>query len=981
MKNFIKKGFACLLAAAISMPLFVYTEKTDAADVTVSVRANPVIMPQTEIKQMTPVDENNAYIIFSDTAVQNKMSFEDGFGKTVREDLTYNEKVEWKGIVGRQVFYQNQMFIRFDPSFASPEDTTFKITLNYYDYGGAGYLHVDYTTPGSDTNYGRISVLKMGSPTIKEEEREEAGKWWEVTFYISDASFRQAMAYGGDLRICTGGYNTFAKIEVTNLSRTAGNTTFDIFNKKSANSLKVFNLFEEYTEETADAVLNEELTREKALKYMLQFAGLKEEAEKQKLSTSFTDVSAEYKPYVGMAESLGIVKNTTGTLGAKETFPQSELAVWYLNFLGVDDSAAFSNPLSSLAQYGLINAGNMVFQPAKNVITDNLVAMANNMLPIENLKTGKCYLSDLYNSGRITVDTFKETGDTTLLDWLMKGEFYMAPEEHYDEETGRTYYTINLLGEDAVKNYYTMPMTATDDKRFYFRDASSNIYEYNMETYMVKYICSGRRGAEHFFCVTKKNNLWYVDAKSRICKINLDTYEETVVVTLPDAYFDISLNTSFMLQVDFNETALTIASRDARYWDIRDTGGSVHYYDIENNIWLNYFVDDFAKNYVTDYTYPGHLCVNPVNKDLVFYCHEGGTGVDGYVNDRTWIMDITTGDRWVGFKQKKYSSKRAGESGVHEYWLCDGDYALTVRGASHADEIQYNFGAELYKENNSKSGNTKHSGIYFFRYDSKDRYLVNSDYRYSHCATTLNSNRWLISDVGVDSANGFTQLVLMDTEAGWSKVLANPTKGNNPGHTHPQFDWSGSKAFFGLWSEDYKTVEVGWMDISDITSNPTPGSQIPLNDHITTFSYEGMDSYMKEKSDEGGKYYEVQKDSYMNIKVDCDYLEKESTDIEVEITYLDNGYFPVKIDYCQWEKIITDPKKVNNFSDYYYEGIGKLSPEVHYIERNNSGKWKTAKVVLTNVNMENPYKLGADLLISGVKSTLGVRSVEVREIQ
>ncbi len=976
MKNFIEKGFMCIVAFLLCSVLFVNNNEANAANIEVDVRQNPVIMPQTQITKMTPVNENNAYIIFSDTAQEKQMSFEDGFGKTVREDLTYNEKVEFKGIVGRQVFYQNQMFIRFDPSFASPEDTTFKITVNYYDYGGAGYFHVDYTTPGSDTTYGRISVLKMGSPTIKEEDREEMGKWWEVTFYISDASFRQAMDYGADLRICTGGYNTFAKIEVENLSRTAGEKTFDIFNKKSANSLKVFNLYEEYNEANADALLGEELTREKALKYMLQFAGIAEDAKTQNLPCSFTDVSAEYKPYVGMAESLGIVKNTTGTLGAQETFPQSELAMWYLNFLGVEDAAALSNPLSGAAQYKLLNAGNMVFQPTKKAMLDNLVAMANNMLPLKNVKTEKCYLSDLYNSGKITVDTFKATGDTTLLNWLMKGEFYMPPEEHYDSETGRTYYTINLLGEHAIKNYYTMPMTATDDKRFYFRDNDSNIYEYNMETYMVKYICSGRLNSEHFFCVSGKNNLWYLDAQSRICKINLDTYEETVVVTMPDAYFDIQRNTGFMLQTDFNETALTISNRDARYFDDADeVGGTVHWYDIENNIWKNYLVDDFTKDFVTEYTYPGHLCVNPVNKNLVFYCHEGSR-----VNDRTWIMDITTGEKWVGFKQKKYSPERTGETGVHEYWLADGEYALTVRGTNHYDEIQYNFGAETYAENNKKGGNTRHSGIYFFRYDGKDRYLVNSDYTYSHCATTLNSNRWLVSDVGIDSNNGFTKLVLMDTEAGWSKVLANHTKGNNPGHSHPQFSWSGDKVFFGLWSDDYKTVQIGWMDVSDITSNPTPGKQIDLNEGCGTFSYVGMDSYMKELTDKNGTYYEVPAGNEMNVKVKPDYLEAESTDVVIEIDYLDKGYYPVKLDYFEWENISTNAKREKNHPDYYYEGIGKLAGKVHYIERTNSGKWKTAKITLRHVNLENMYKLGADFKISGVKSQVAIRDVRVKEI-
>lgn len=966
MRKFRMKGFVFAFSLFVMLSLW---GNVNASAINIEVRQNPVIMPQTEIKEMTPVNTESAYIVFGDTAEQKQMSFEDGFGKTTKDEVTYNEKVNFKGIVGRQVFIANTIYIKLDPSFASPEDTTFKFTFNYYDYGGAGYFHIDYTLPGTDDTYGRISVPKMGvAEGMSTEERNERAKWWEVTFYISDASFRKAMDYGADLRIVTTGYNTFAKMEMVNLSRNAGVETFDIFNKKSANSLKVLGLYDAYSEENSGALLSATVTREEALRYMIQFAGLKEDAETKNLPCSFTDVSAEFRPYVGMAESLGIVKNTSGVLGAKETFPQSELCEWYANFLGSEDESVKTSPLAVAASLKLMDSGNMVFQPAKAVIMDNLVAFAKNMLPLENLKTGKCYLSDLYNSGKVTIDTFRSAGDTTLINWLLKGEFYMPPEKHYDPETGRTYYTINLLGENAIKNYYTMPMTSTDDKKFYFRDDDSNIYEYNMETYMVKYIATGGDVSEYFFCTTKKNNLWYLDGDSSICKINLDTYEKTVVVHLPDAYQDISLTTGVMLQVDFEETSLTIAGRDVRYIDNRRYGLPVHQYDIENNIWKNIFVDDFSRDFITEYTYPGHLCQNPVVKNLVFYCHEGQ-----YVNDRTWVMDTNTGERWVGFPQKKYSPERSGESGCHEFWLADGIHLGTVRNNYHHDEIRYNWGAEVETPTEM--------GIYFARWDGKDRYLVNGDYNYSHCMTALNTNRWLISDVGIDSNNGFTKLVLIDTEAGWSKVIVNHTKGNNPGHSHPQFSWSADKAFFGLWSDDYKTVQVGWTEIGDITSNPTPGSQIKINEACSTYSYEGMDHFLYVKEDKNGTYYEIPKGKSMDIKVDCDYLEEESTDAEITITYLDKGYLPIRLDYFEWENISTYAKREKNHPDYYYEGIGKLRPRSKTISRTNSGRWKTVKLNLNNINLEGMYQLGADFKLCGVKSDALVRDVHIKEVK
>ena len=132
MKKIFKKGLVYAFSAFAALCVWSGANSASAAEITYETRVNPVIMPQTEIKQMTPVDEDAAYIIFTDTAQEKQMTFEDGFGKTEKADETYNEKVEFKGIVGRQVFNTNIMYLKFDPSFASPEDTTYKITFEYY---------------------------------------------------------------------------------------------------------------------------------------------------------------------------------------------------------------------------------------------------------------------------------------------------------------------------------------------------------------------------------------------------------------------------------------------------------------------------------------------------------------------------------------------------------------------------------------------------------------------------------------------------------------------------------------------------------------------------------------------------------------------------------------------------------------------------------------------------------------------------------
>ena len=92
-------------------------------------------------------------------------------------------------------------------------------------------------------------------------------------------------------------------------------------------------------------------------------------------------------------------------------------------------------------------------------------------------------------------------------------------------------------------------------------------------------------------------------------------------------------------------------------------------------------------------------------------------------------------------------------------------------------------------------------------------------------------------------------------------------------------------------------------------------------------------------------------------------------------------HFPIKIDYFEWENISTYAKREKNHPDYYYEGIGKLRPRTEYIQRTNTGKWKTVKVNLKNMNLENMFQLGADFKLSGVQSKAFIRDVFVKEVK
>ena len=145
------------------------------------VQAADHVMFQEIIEKSEIKSEDSAYILFTNEPEMRGMSFEDGSYGTRYTHDTFNEPVYFGDMEGRQVWKENFLYMRFDPSFCSPEDSLFKVEIDYWDYSGIGWFFVDYTTADSDTNYSRVSVLKEGNP-------DGDPKWHTLTFYLTDAS-------------------------------------------------------------------------------------------------------------------------------------------------------------------------------------------------------------------------------------------------------------------------------------------------------------------------------------------------------------------------------------------------------------------------------------------------------------------------------------------------------------------------------------------------------------------------------------------------------------------------------------------------------------------------------------------------------------------------------------------------------------------------------------------------------------------------
>ncbi|MGN1059521.1 MAG: hypothetical protein ACI4QW_03735, partial [Clostridia bacterium] len=280
-----------------------------------------------------PINEGNAGIIFSEIPVMTGMSFVDGRNED-RYSVTYSEQVTFKDIPCRQVYVENYFYMKLDRDFASETDSVFEFTIDYWDYGGGGTFHLEYTTDKSG-EFKRVTIPKLG---LDENGQKTEGTWFRAKVYVDDACFTGSMDYEGDFRLISNAYNAFSRIEVRNLSRTAGKTEdFGAFNQRRAGVLHYLGMFDGFGQgEEFEPQLEKKLTREEFIVQMMKSYNLEETALSKNLSAGFSDVSPEAAPYVGLAKQMGLL-HQTGTLGAKEYFTQQEMFVYYLRLLGVEN--------------------------------------------------------------------------------------------------------------------------------------------------------------------------------------------------------------------------------------------------------------------------------------------------------------------------------------------------------------------------------------------------------------------------------------------------------------------------------------------------------------------------------------------------------------------------------------------------------------------------------------------------------------------
>ncbi len=924
---------------------------------------------QTAVTGPDTPNSENASIIFSSRPKMDKMTYL-GSEEEGRYSELYSEKVEWNGVEARQVYVENYFYFKLDENFAGKDDSVFEIILDYWDYGGGGYFYVEYQPRGSTTTKSE-RVYKLG---LDENGVKTQGTWFRVRIHIDDAEFTGKFDNGADIRIRSGAYNSFSKVEVRNISRTAKpGEKIGTFNRQKANSLHTLEVFDGYGEgEVFEPRLDKELTREEALTQLIKTYRMEDEALSKNIKSGFSDVSPEADPYVAMAIELGIIEKGD-TLGAKDYFTQKELVEWYLKLIG--ENVTEETDVYQLAKdKKLITVGSMLFQPEKNADVDAFVLLAMNCFSMTNPDTGYCPFTDGMNSGDYNMETLANANDDNIWDWLMSTDFKIPKKTYVDKYTGRTYYTVNFFGQNAIKPYFTMNCMSMDETRIYFRTADNKIWEYNIKTEMCKYISDSPN--ENNCMVTPLNNLWYINRKYEIWKLDLDTYEATFIGKLPEW----QKSSPSLLQVNNDESKLSVwwADNSGEFDNKLMTRFPI--FDIKTGEWdlSHYYGFDFP-----DYA-PNHPCINPNPKysNLYFFAHETSNATlayfyEGSLNpERVWIVNTDTDEYYNIVEQKwfrspdpeKPGSGYVGENAGHEFWSYDGEWIGKVGSSTYVDGMRGFVGPD--------------TNFLLQRIDGTDKRYIKADYGIAptilgSAGTGTNHSmishdgRWIAADNKYGSSAKLSGLFVIDAETGATETIAFlPQNSANPGHLHPQMSPKNTYAIFGCWDETFKIAQFGWADVSDITGNPASGGRYDISESCDAIAYEGDFAFdVNPLYAEDGTYVGTEvpagKELYVNVKREV--VDSDNVAAEISITYKDDTTLPITFYYHRW---------IQNSHKY----VNKVTTEKNYIDRKNTGKIVTQTFKFDDICLGNMDLLGTDFRVGAAGSPATIISVDVKVI-
>ncbi len=865
----------CLLANMIFSAQIAYGEDGGAAD-------------NSEYEYFLNSSDENAYVLFGEKIRQNNCSFLDG-ASYERTNPLYNEVSVEKSLDGRKFYKENYASINIDKDFYEEGDREFLVSIVYYDYGpNEGRFHFDYFT--NDKTSKRISLVKSG----------KVQDWFVKTVYIDDADFGGRFDEGGNIRLASNVYNLFKKVEIVNISRlkrekkAARISALTSAKRESLINMRVIDANDEIT---LDKNLYKNCTLYDARRMLNKICGKTENISPEDKAVTLTQ-----------GELIKLYAKT-----AKIKCEESDVCKWA-------DSV------------GLTTNEDLLFRDDAAATNYNLMGIVYDTFVFES-DEHKSLLENLIGTGFF--DGFADAID----DEKFLAKWYRIPKKCpyktiTDNETGQTYYYMNINGNPTWRTYVTAQSWTSDGKSFVCSLADGEMFLYNIETQMLTYIDKASTEVERLHATIGTDDYIYYIKKEggsySIWRADSKTLKPEFVTKGPGiAIYCVQL------------------SNDCNYLSVESDSNTMRFarYSIKEDRWDIY-------SHTFDYSpVLTHAQINPQYPRLMCFSHELLNISWLFLTDRMWVFDCDTGQAKNVFKQGTNEQLGTTLQYVsHELWSNNGEYLYGIAPDARKNMSDLGASASVMVGNTPFAFRVNKDGSHRQYYFNG----MNQIYNYNHVYPS-GDDKFLIAD------GDYVVLISTETNEHFpiaSFVLSN--KRQHPYQAHPVVARNQYKVSWGGTDKD-DVLGVLWFDFTKMTENKAKGGHYPAGDYVKRVSYGGLDCESAETTKYGKSCITAKSGKSVYLDIDEGLIDTDNGSLKLSFDYFDNGNQPI---------VITYTSGVNTDNDRY-----RIFDAEKRIKRRNTNTWKHCEIVIDSGNFENIGEYSTDIKIKGECSDVYIKNI------
>ena len=254
-------------------------------------------------------------------------------------------------------------------------------------------------------------------------------------------------------------------------------------------------------------------------------------------------------------------------------------------------------------------------------------------------------------------------------------------EEHADPTTGAR--VMRLTSADAHSHHlYFTASSYTKDGHIVFgseRTGSPQLFLMQMPGGRIVQLTDEEGIRPQLSCVHPLSDIAYFTTDRLVKQVDLHTFETEVLYEAPEG-FRLTLPS---ITADGSRIAIaysrvcTFSTETGRIYATM----AEHYYHHPTSCVVTIETDGSGHRVIWgEHNWISHVCISPVDRDCVVFCHEGGS----WVKQRMWVVDASK----LHQEAQPLMLQRPGEVAYHEYFTRDGEIGVQLK-AQRDDGMEF----------------------------------------------------------------------------------------------------------------------------------------------------------------------------------------------------------------------------------------------------------------------------------------------------